>query len=334
MAGFLLRRAAALVGVLFALSVAVFLIQAVLPADPVRASLGANASPQLVAQKRAELGYDQPLAQQYVRFVTKMVHGDLSQSLRTRHPVTDDIGRFARASFELAGFAALLAAVMGVGLGVLSARGGRTALLARTVMVSAASAPVFFLAILAILLFYRRLGWLPASGRLPRMRIQNGPTGFYLVDSVVHRNPTWFVEALRHLLLPALCLAIGPAVAVGRVLRGALVEVMGQDYVRTARSKGLTERLVIVRHGLRNSLQPTLAMAGLQVGLLLTGVVVVELIFAWPGLGLYTTQSIQQADFPAVIGIVLVLGVAYVVVNALVDVLQVLADPRLRLKGA
>lgn len=334
MGSFVLRRLGGLVGVLLALSIAVFLIQAVLPADPVRASLGANASPQLVEQKREELGYNDPILQQYTHFLGNVVQGDLSTSLRTKRPVTDDIGRFARPTFELAGFAALLAAMMGVGLGVWSARGGRGAGIARFVILGAASAPTFFVAILGILLFYRKLGWLPASGRLDRMKIPKGPTGFYLVDSLLHGNVKWFWNALRHLILPAFCLAIGPAVAIGRVLRGALLEVLRADHVRTARSKGLSERAVILRHGLRNAMQPTLSMAGLQVGLLLTGVVVIELVFAWPGLGLYTTQAIQQADFPAVIGIVLVLGTAYVVVNAVVDILQVVADPRLRTRSS
>jgi peptide/nickel transport system permease protein len=328
------RRLLSLVAVLFALTVAVFIIQTVLPADPVRASIGANASPELVAKKRAELGYDDPIVQQYGRFVSNVVQGDLSESLRTKHSVTSDISRFSRATFELAGFAAVLAGIMGVGLGLWSARGGWGSGIARTVILAAASAPTFFVAIIGILVFYRRLGWLPASGRLDRMPIEDGPTGFYLVDALVHRNGEWFVNALEHLLLPAFCLAIGPAVAIGRVLRGALLDVMRHEHIRTARSKGLSERTVLLRHGLRNSLQPTLGMAGLQVGLLLTGVVVIEQVFAWPGLGLYTTQSIQQADFPAVIGIVLVLGTAYVVINALVDIGQVVADPRLRLQKA
>lgn len=334
MTGFVLRRLLSLLGVLLVLSLAVFVIQTVLPADPVRASLGANASPALVEQKREELGYNDPITAQYVRFLGNVVQGDLSTSLRTKRPVTDDLSRFAKPTFELAGMAALLAMGLGLVLGVSSARGGRGAGAVRLVMLGAASAPTFFVAIVGILLFYRKLGWLPASGRLDRMRISTGPTGLYTVDSLLHGNWQWFSSAVRHLVLPAFCLAVGPAVAIGRVLRGALLDVMRLDHVRTARSKGLRERRVILRHGLRNAMQPTLSMAGLQVGLLLTGVVVVELVFAWPGLGLYTTQAIQQADFPAVIGIVLVMGAAYVVINALVDIGQVIADPRLRAKKA
>ncbi|MFN0030192.1 MAG: ABC transporter permease [Acidimicrobiales bacterium] len=330
MTEFVMRRLVSLVGVLLVLSMAVFLIQSVLPADPVRASLGANASPELVEQKRQELGYNDPITTQYVTFLGKLSQGDLSTSLRTKRPVVSDLGRFAKPTFELAAFSAMLAMGMGLALGVWSARGGKASAVARVVMLGAASAPTFFVAILGVLVFYRKLGWLPASGRLDRMKVPAGPSGFYLLDSVLHRNWSWFWSTVRHLALPSFCLAIGPAVAIGRVLRGTLSEVLRQDHVRTARSKGLGEWRIMLRHGLRNSLQPTLAMAGLQVGLLLTGVVVIELVFAWPGLGLYTTQAIQQADFPAVIGIVLVMGTAYVVVNALVDIGQVVADPRLR----
>jgi peptide/nickel transport system permease protein len=174
---------------------------------------------------------------------------------------------------------------------------------------------------------------LPASGRLGSNYADAGPTGFLLVDSILHGNPGLWWDAIRHLAIPAVCLALGPAVAIGRVLRNSLLEIMRHDHVRTARAKGLSERMVVIRHALRNASGPALSMAGLQVGLLLAGVVVVELVFAWPGLGLYTQQSIQNADFPAVIGITMVLGIAYVVINALVDILQLVADPRLRVSG-
>jgi peptide/nickel transport system permease protein len=160
-----------------------------------------------------------------------------------------------------------------------------------------------------------------------------GPTGFLLFDSLTHGDPNQWWDAVRHIVLPAFVLALGPAVAIGRVLRSSLLDIMRQDYVRTARAKGLSERIVVLRHALRNASGPALSMAGLQVGLLLAGVVVVELVFAWPGLGLYAQQSIQQADFPAIIGITLVLGIAYVVINAVVDILQLVADPRLRANG-
>jgi peptide/nickel transport system permease protein len=333
MSRMILVRIGSLVVVLLVLTIAVFLIQSVLPADPVRAAVGAQASDAVVKAKKHELGYDQPLPAQYVRFLQKVARFDFGESLRTRRPVLDDISRFAPATIELAFCAAVIAGVLGMVLGLWSAYGGRGSGAARVTMLGLASAPTFFLGILMLLLFYRRLGWLPASGRLSNSYADTGPTGFLLVDSVLHGNPGEWWDAVQHLIIPATCLALGPAVAIGRVLRSSLLDVMRHDHVRTARAKGLSERMVVVKHALRNASGPALSMAGLQVGLLLAGVVVVELVFAWPGLGLYTQQSIQAADFPAIIGITLVLGTAYVVINAVVDILQLVADPRLRVRG-
>jgi peptide/nickel transport system permease protein len=330
----LVGRFVGLLGVLAALTLAVFVIKAVLPADPVRASIGARATEAQVKAKRAELGYDKPIVVQYVTFVGDVVTLDLGDSLRTRRPVTTDIGNFLPATAELALAAAVLAGIGGVGLGIVSARGGKLGSVTRLAMLAFASAPTFCLALLAILLFYRRLGWLPSSGRITRSLAPPERTRFVLVDTVLAGDLKAFRDAVQHLVLPALCLAIGPAVAIGRVLRGSLLDVLRQDHTRTARSKGLSRRAVLTRHALRNALGPTLSMTGLQLGLLLSGVVVVELVFAWPGLGLYTTQAIQNADFPAVIGIVLVMGTAYVVINAIVDIAQVIADPRLQTSGA
>lgn len=326
MGRFFATRVASLVGVLLALTLVVFIVEAVVPTDPVAATLGAGASRSLIAEKRHELGYDQPLYDQYWRFLKHVAQGNLGTSLRTHNSVVSDLTHFAPASIELALCSALLVAVLAVGLGLWSASGVRGSGVVRVVMVSLASAPTFFVGILLILLFYSSLGLLPAGGRT------NGgsATGFVLISSFFTGHFGTFFSDLGHVILPAIVIAIGPAVAIGRVLRGALLEAMRQDHVRTARSKGITELAVLVRHGLRNSLTPTLAMAGLQTGLLLTGVVVVETVFSWPGLGLYTSAALSNSDFPAVIGVTLVLGAVYVVINALVDVLQAVADPRLR----
>ena len=329
----ILVRIASLMVVLLVLTMVVFVIQSVLPADPVRAAVGGQATQAVVEAKRHELGYDKPLPVQYVNFLGKVTQGDFGESLRTRRSVLEDISKFAPATLELALVAAFLAGALGVILGLWSAHGGRGSGIARVTMLGLSSGPTFFMAILLILLFYRNLGWMPASGRMSSAYSDSGPTGFLLIDSVMHGDASQWWDAARHLVLPAFCLALGPAVAIGRVLRSSLLDVMRQDHVRTARAKGLSERMVVAKHALRNASGPALSMAGLQVGLLLAGVVVVELVFAWPGLGLYTQQSIQQADFPAVIGITLVLGIAYVVINSIVDILQLVADPRLRVTG-
>jgi peptide/nickel transport system permease protein len=327
MARFLIGRAISLVVVLIALTFVTFLIQAAVPSDPVAATLGGGASKQVIAEKRHELGYDRPIYVQYERFLKRLSHADLGVSLRTHDKVLTDIGHFAPATIELAVVSLLFVAVFAFVLGLWSASQGLGSGLVRVLMIGGSSLPSFLAAILLVLLFYSTLHWLPASGRTSG----GTATGFVLATSVLHVDPSAFWDDVRHVLLPAIVVAIGPGVAIGRVLRGALLEAMRQDYAaRTARSKGLSSWAVLVRHGVRNALTPTLSMAGLQVGLLLTGVVVVESVFAWPGLGLYTASALQHSDFPAIVGVTFVLGVVYVVVNALVDVLQVIADPRLK----
>jgi len=327
---FVLGRLASMVVVLLVLAFVILALQRYTPADPVRAKLGANAPKELVEAERARLGYDQPLPSQYVNYVGDLVSGDLQESLRTRRPVAQDLGEFVPATLELAAVSLGLAALLGGLLGIVSAGRFRGAGVLRVVMVSGAALPTFLVALLGLLLFYRRLGWLPSSGRISREYAVDGPTGFLLVDTLVAGNLPAFGNAVRHFVLPAVCIAIGPAVAIGRVLRGGIVSSLGSDYVRTARSKGLRERSVLVRHTLRNSIGPALSMTGLQVGLMFAGVVVVESIFAWPGIGLYTVQSIPRLDFPAIAGVTLVLGTVFVVVNTLVDIAQAVADPRVR----
>ena len=200
------------------------------------------------------------------------------------------------------------------------------------VLIAGASVPTFLLALLLILLFYSKLHLLPASGRVDptRSSMPNGPTKLLLVDSLLHGDLTVFWSAFTHILLPAFTLALLPALAIARTLATSCEQVMREDYVRTARSKGLRERTVLIRHALRNASGPALTMSGLQFGLLLGGIVVVEQIFAWPGLGRYLDQSIAYADFPAITGTTLLLGTAYVIVNFLVDLAQAWADPRIR----
>jgi len=329
MARFTLTRLASLVGILLGLSVIVFLLQAVVPADPVRAMVGASATPQIVEAKRHDLGLDRPLPAQYAQFLSRAVRGDLQMSLHTRRPVRTDIAAFLPATLELAATALAMAVVLGGALGLLTARGRATSL--RVGLVASASVPTFLLALLLLIVFYAQLRWFPGSGRISAdLEAPTGPTGLLTVDGLLAGRLDVVRDALAHLALPALCLALGPAVALGRTLRSSLQTVLGSDHIRTARAKGLTERGVLLRHAVRPALNAPLTMTGLQVGMLLAGVVVIESIFAWPGLGLYTARAITSVDFPAIVGVTLVMGAVYVIVNALVDVAQVAADPRLR----
>lgn len=331
MTGLIARRLAGLVGILLGLTVIVFLLQTVIPADPARAVVGASASPEVVEAKRSELGLDQPLPQRFGAFVSRLSEGDLGESLRTRNPVSADLRSFAPATIELALTAATLALAIGFGLGLLLAGGGRLAGAARLLLVAGASLPTFLVGLVGVLFLYSQLGLLPASGRIDdTLVVPDGPTRLLLVDSLLAGDLTLFGSAAAHLALPAVTLALTPALALARTLKTSLDQVLGEDYIRTARSKGVGERTVLLRHALRNAVNPTLTMAGLQFGLLLGGMVVVELIFAWPGLGLFLAQSIAYSDFPAITGVTLLLGAGYVVVNFLVDVAQAWADPRIR----
>lgn len=327
----IVKRLGAMVAVLLFLAGIVFVLQHMTPSDPVHAMLGANASATAIRAESHKLGYDRPLPVQYVRYITGMLHGNFQMSLRTRRPVATDLRRYLPATVELALFGLLLAAVLGGILGVVTAGRFRGAGAFRLITLAGASTPPFLLALIGILLLYHRLGWLPATGRTGLATPPTGPTGFLTLDTLLHGDVHGFTDAVGHLILPGLCVAILPAVSIGRVLRSSLVTTMRSEYVRTARSKGLRELAVLWRHALRNSVGPALSMGGLQVGLMFAGVVVIEQVFAWPGIGLYTVQSIPRSDFPAIAGVTVVLGAGYVIVNTIVDILQAVADPRIAL---
>jgi peptide/nickel transport system permease protein len=331
MGAFIGKRFLSAIGVLFVLAGVIFLLQQLTPTDPVHAMLGANASQATIDAKKHELGYDRPLAAQYISYIGGLTHGDLQMSLRTRRPVMTDLLDYLPATAELAFYGVVMAVVLGGILGLLTAARFKGSGFVRVILVALASAPVFLLALLGILLFYRKLGWLPATGRSSITDTAKGPTGFFTFDAIIHLRLDAYFDSLKHLVLPAFCVAIGPAVAIGRVLRSSLVTTMQTDYVRTARAKGFRETTIIRRFGLRNSVGPALSMTGLQIGLMFAGVVVIESIFAWPGIGFYTVQSIPRTDFPAIAGVTIVLGLVYVVVNTVVEVLQALADPRMTL---
>jgi peptide/nickel transport system permease protein len=330
MARLIAKRLGAMVAVLLGLSAVIFLLQKVSPLDPVRAMLGSNASSGAVAEARRQLGLDRPVLAQYASYVAGLAHGDLGESYRTRRPVLADLGTFLPATAELALFALLFALVLATLLAVGTTLRWPGARVFRLVLLAGASAPGFLLAIAGILVFYRNLGWLPATGRTELTGVPTGPTGLLTIDGLFAGRLDVTLDALRHLVLPALAVAVGPAVSIGRVLRSSLLAIRRSDHVRTARSKGLAETTVLRRHVLRNSLGPALSMSGLQVGLMFAGALIVEQVFAWPGIGQYVAQSIPVADFPAIAGVTLLLGTGYVLINTLVDILQAIADPRIK----
>lgn len=325
---FLIRRIGASIVLILVLSAIIFLLQEITPGDPVRAYVGLNASPAAVAAARVSLGLDDPLPVRYVHFLTRLLHGDLGISLRTHRAVVSDLRDFLPATAELVMVAFVFALLLGTLYAVSGALRWRGTSPLRGLLLVLATAPSFLLALTGIVLFYSQLGWLPGGGRGAN---ESGPTGLLLLDSLLHGDAAQWLTALQHLVLPALALAIAPGIAIGRILRSSLETTMNADHVRTARSKGLGETTVLARHVVRNSVGPALSMAGLQLGFMFAGVIVVEQIFSWPGIGNYLARSIPVSDFPSIAAVTLVLGTIYIVANAVVDILQALADPRLNL---
>jgi peptide/nickel transport system permease protein len=325
----IIKRLAAAVVIIVFLTAVMFTLQKVSPIDPVHAMLGAQASASEILAERRRLGLDRPVVEQYFSYLAGLPRGNLGMSYRTRRPVSTDLAYFVPATAELSTYALLFALILAALLAIGSTLRWPGAALLRLGLIAGASVPAFLLAIAGILIFYQRLGWLPATGRTSYASVPTGPTGFLTIDGLIAGRPAVTLDALRHLLMPALAVAAVPAVSIGRVLRSSLIDGMRSDYVRTARAKGLTERRIVVGHVLRNCLGAALSMTGLQVGLMFSGVLVVEQVFAWPGIGQYMAQSIPAGDFPAIAGVTLLLGVVYVAVNAIVDILQAVADPRI-----
>jgi len=329
MLAYLAKSIVGAIVVLLMMSFIVFVLQSVIPADPARAIAGPNAPPETVETVRKELGMDDPAVIQYGRFLSRLAHADLGTSVRTRRPVSDDIRQYIPATLELGLASIALGVVLALFMAVLQflipGSGG-----IRLVMVGVGSTPIFLSALLLSYFFWFRFDWLPGAGRLG-YRDFAGPTGLNVIDGILLGRPEVSLDALRHLLLPALALALPIGIAVGRSLNGALYEVMSEPYVRTARGKGLSETKVLLRHGLRNAATAPLSMLGLQVRLLFGNLLIVERVFGWPGLGLYTVQAFASADLPAVLGVAIVFGILYILVNTLIEIGQSMADPRINL---
>lgn len=313
-----------------------FVISHLIPGDPARLLAGERASDEMVVHIRHQLGLDQPLLYQFYHYLVDLLHGDLGNSIRTGRPVLEDLQAFFPATLELAFAALLLAILMGVPLGVMSAVWQNRWIdhLVRVFAVAGISTPAFWLGLGAIIVFYGHLDWLPSGGRLDDwLDPPASHTGFYTLDALLAGDLDVFWNALQHLLLPAVTLAFVHVGIVARQIRSAMLEQLGEDYVRTARANGLGRWQVILGHALPNALIPSITVLGLALGDLLYGAVLTETVFAWPGMGAYVVNSIQSLDFPAVMGFAVVVSVAYVLVNLLVDLLYLWVDPRLRKEG-
>ena len=331
--GFLLRRIVGIAAVMIGVSVITFAISHVVPADPAVAALGDHATDAQIAAFRAEYHLDRPLPEQYVTYVVGILHGDLGRSIRTRRAVSDDLADSFPATLELSFAALLISLLVGIPAGIWSAiyRGRLPDVIVRIAALAGGSLPVFWLGLIVIGLFYYQLGWFPGGGRIDTF-VTPPPTrtGLYVIDSVIALDVDALRSSLIHLVLPSLTLGYFSTAVVARMTRSSMLEVLGQDYMRTARAKGLAERLVVLRHGLRNALIPTVTVIGLTFGSLLSGAVLTETIFSWPGLGRYATASAISLDFPAVLGVTLLAAIVYPVANLAVDVAYYWLDPRIQ----
>jgi peptide/nickel transport system permease protein len=334
MFAFILRRLVAMIGVLVGVGILTFVISHVVPADPaVLLAGGPRATPADVAAVRHRLGLDRPLIVQFFSYALGLLHGDLGTSITTQHPVLSDFALYFPATVELAVTAWILAAVVGIPLGVVSAvhRGRWIDHLTRVLAVSSVAMPLFWLAILLQLVFYGRLGILPVGERIDAsVGVPPHVTGLYTVDSLLHGSLPQFLSSVRHLILPASTLAFGSLAGLVRVGRASMLEALRQDYVRTARAKGLRRYQVIYVHALRNALIPTVTLLSLGLANLLSGAFLIEVVFSWPGIGEYSVQAVQNFDYQPIVSVTLLIAAIYVFVNLIADLLYAALDPRIR----
>lgn len=334
MARFAARRLVQLVPILIGLSILVFLFVRALPGGPAVALLGERATPESVAQTEELLGLDRPLPAQYGTYVKQVVTGDLGQSIKTQQPVSKMIRERFPATVELTVAALIFAIGFGIPLGFIAARRYGSWFDRASIGGSllGISVPVFFLAFLLKLVFSVELGWLPTVGRLDLARTVEHPTGFFTLDALLTGDLDTFWDAIKHLILPGVALGTIPLAFIARITRAAVLEVVNEDYVRTARAKGLARTIVDRRHVLRNAMLPITTVVGLQAGLLLSGAVLTETVFAWGGMGSLMVDAIKNRDYPVIQGGILFLAVIVVVVNALVDIAYGFLDPRIRVR--
>lgn len=330
---FLARRLLFQVFVLFGVLIITFFISRVVPGDPALLLAGPRASPEIVAKIRSDLGLDQPLPRQFVLYVAGLLRGDLGTSVLTRRPVARDIAERFPATFELVTLAMLVVAIVGIFLGVVSAVYKERWLdhVTRVLGIAGASMPVFWLGLLALYLFYTKLELFPGGGRFPpNLDPPARLTGLYVLDSLLTRNWSALLGSLQHLTLPVFVLSFASMASILRLSRACMLEVLHQDYIRSAQAKGLPPRRVVFIHALRNALLPTLTVLGVTYGELLQGAVVTETLFSWPGMARYAVSSMIYLDYPAIMALTLVSALIYTLINLLVDILYGVIDPRVR----
>ncbi|MCD7992200.1 MAG: ABC transporter permease [Clostridia bacterium] len=332
---FIGKRLVYLVVMLFGVATLVFILTKMIPGDPTVANLSQRAlnDPEIVAAYRAKYGLDQPLPVQYILYMKNLLQFDLGTSMHTNKPVLSELARCYPATIELALFAIVIAAILGVLFGIISAIRRNSILdqTVRAISVTGVSIPSFWFALLVLYFFYYKLKLLPGPGRLSNAFTAPATvTGMYVIDSLLEGNIPKALDAISHLILPGTVLAAFTMGLITRTARSNLLNVMSTDYIRTAKAKGLSRPGLIIRHALGNALIPVLTVIGLGLGNLLGGMVLVETIFNWPGVGQFAYESVLSVDFPSIIGVALLIALNYMVINTVVDILYGIIDPRVR----
>lgn len=329
---YIIKRILMLIPVLLGVSIIVFLIMRVFSPDPAPIVLGQHATQEAVQAWRQANGLNDPVYLQYYHYLKGALTGDLGTSYYTKSPVIKEIMARFPATIELAIVAIIFASLFGIIIGVISAV-KKNSIFDNIGMILAligVSMPIFWLGILLIIFFSGNLHWLPSNGRINPLLEPNHITGLYLVDSLLQGNIDGFVDALKHIILPASALAMYSMAIITRMTRSSMLDTLQQDFIRTARAKGVPEGKVIRKHALRNGLIPIVTVIGLQLGSLLGGAVLTETVFSWPGIGAYTVDCILKSDFPVVQGVVLLVATVFVLMNLIVDIIYAFIDPRIK----
>ena len=332
MSAYVLRRAAGIVPVLLVLSLVIFLIIEAIPGDPAQVMLGQHATPEALERMRHSLGLDRPFWVRYALFAGRLLKGDLGRSILSGRPILAEIAEKAPATLELSIFALLLAGVLGTLAGFISAwRQNRLFdYLSMFSSLVGVSIPIYWLGFMLIILFSLKLGWLPTGGRLSAEISFHSPSGFLLLDSLLAGNWTAFSDAAKHLVMPAICLATVPMAIIARMTRSSMLEALNQDYIRTARAKGVRTLRLLCVHAFKNAAIPVVTVIGLQFGYLMGGAILTETVFSWPGVGRWLLDGILGRDFPVIAGGTLFVAFFFVLANLVVDLLYILLDPRIR----
>ena len=332
MVRFIVRRLLLLVPILIGVSVLVFIWIRALPGSPAESLLGERATPATIERLKHEYGLDQSIFVQYEKYMETTVKGDLGYSIASRRPVTEELSHRFPATVELALAAMFFAIVFGVPLGFFAAKRygslfDHGSLFASLIGISI---PIFFLGLILKYLFAVKLGWLPSVGQIDVTKNVKHPTNFYVLDAIITHDWGTLADVLKHLVLPAIALGTIPLAIVARITRAAVLDVQNEDYVRTARAKGLSPRIVDRRHVFRNALLPLSTVIGLQTGLLLSGAILTETVFAWPGVGIWLADAISARDYPVLQAGILFLATVFVLVNLIVDISYAIINPKIR----